>query len=303
MLGLGPRKRRRRSTLQIAINSILERLVSVFTKCLKTATVVGLCAGAIWGLHKAQANKYRESEYWQGSRFELIDAPAGIGELILEDLAGLRQSHWTDEHLCERVYDRLARNVWIRWIHRISKAKPGVVRVDCEYRLPIAMIQNHEYFYLVDEYGVRLPGQYGYQPGWLLIQGVAEGLPQPGEMWPGDDIAAGVRLAKMILEQPYHDQVEALLLHNYQGRRDPYSAHIELVTDRDGNRILWGSAPGEELEENTAAQKLRILSQNYRQHGRIDANQPKIDISVFPDRFFIPAWARHRSHTPWMKRR
>ncbi len=93
----------------------------------------------------------------------------------------------------------------------------------------------------------------------------------------------------MILDQPYAGQVVAVSMHNYRGREDPYRSHIELVTDSGGNRILWGSAPGEELEENSAEQKLRILAENFRRHGRIDAHEPRIDISVFPSRFLIPA--------------
>ena len=164
---------------------------------------------------------------------------------------------------------------------------PGTIEIECEYRLPLVLIQVHEYFYMVDEYGVRLPGQYQYQPGWLLMQGVADPPPEEGNPWPGKDIAAGLTLARMILDQPYNGQITTLLLHNYGGRSDPYSSHVELVTDRAGCRVLWGSAPGEELEENTSKQKLHILSENYRLYGRIDANQPRIDISVFPDRFIV----------------
>jgi len=61
-----------------------------------------------------------------------------------------------------------------------------------------------------------------------------------------------------------------------------------LTTDQNGGTIIWGSAPGQELEENTAAQKLAILRSNYARSGRLDSQYRVIDVSVFPDRFIVP---------------
>jgi len=221
--------------------------------------------------------------------FELVNSPKWLQESLLNDLSDLSKEPWSEASLCQRVYHRLSPNTWIRKVLSVSKSSPGRVRIQCEYRLPMALVQYREYFYLVDEYGIRLPGKYSYQAGWLLIQGVEELPPEPGKPWPGKDIDAGTRLANMILPQPYNGQVVSILVHNYAGRQDSYSCHIELATDRDSSRIMCGSAPGEELEENSAPQKLDLLWENYRRYGHIDANHYKIDISVFPDRFIVPA--------------
>lgn len=246
------------------------------------------CTVGTWALNRSQQERLWASADQTPLSFVLPGVPGGMAELVLADLEELRDIPWANEDLCGLVWAQLDRSPWVQRVERVSTAEPGVIVARCTYRQPLALVQQQEYFFMVDEYGIRLPGQYGYQPGWLLIQGVEQGLPEAGQAWLGEDIAAGVRLVKLLLSKPYREQVVAVLLHNYGGRRDPAKCHVELVTDRDASRILWGSAPGEELEENTTAQKLNILSGNYREHGRIDAYHPKIDISVFPDRFVIP---------------
>ncbi len=290
MLGFGPRRRRRRTPFQVALNNLIDRTRPAIVELLKLSVAVAAFGAAIWGLDHAQSQQFQRPEYRQYVSFELVDAPAGVAGLIEQELAEFDGRHWIDSTLCEQVARRLADCPWVETVRRVSKAaEPGWISVQCDYRRPQALVQQGEYFYMVDEYGVRLPGVYGYQPGWVLVQGVSSAAPDPGEPWPGNDIAAGLRLARMILDQPYARQVVSVSVYNYGGREDPYRSHIELVTDSNGNRILWGSAPGEELEENSADQKLRILAENFRRHGRIDAHEPRIDISVFPSRYLIPA--------------
>lgn len=262
---------------------------TILAETLKLILLGTACGVSVWGLNRHQQEQLRTSADQAPLSFVLPGVPSGMDELVLADLAEFRDIPWASEGLCGLVWAQLDRSPWVQTVERVSTAEPGVIVATCTYRQPIALVQQQEYFFMVDEYGIRLPGQYGYQPGWPLIQGVEQGLPQAGEVWPGEDIAAGLRLVNLLLSKPYREQVVAVLLHNYGGRRDPARCHVELVTDRNASRILWGSAPGEELEENTAAQKLSILFGNYREHGRIDAYHPTIDISVFPDRFIIPA--------------
>lgn len=289
MFWLKSKTGRRRSRFQIALNERLERAAPLLFGSLKLLAFVGVCAAAVWGLQSAEAKRQLAADFQQPVEFVLIDAPEHLQATILDDLSDLASRPWIDEALCARLHERLTQSGWIKRVNRIGKSSPGVVYVDCEYREPLAMLQHHEHYYLVDEFGVRLPGRYEYDPDWILIQGVSAAPPEEGQEWPGDDLSAGIKLAHLIMRQPYREQVAAILVHNYGGRYNAYDAHIELVSDHHAARILWGSAPGEELEENTAAQKLHILAENHRRYGRIDANESKIDISVFADRFIIPA--------------
>jgi hypothetical protein len=150
------------------------------------------------------------------------------------------------------------------------------------------MVQHGGEFLLVDADGVRLPGKYLYNPAWKLVQGVRASPPEPGVSWEGQDIRAGLAVIEALGEQPFADQITAVLVDNVGGRHQPGRSHVELATDRAGGRIRWGSAPGTEVEENSVPQKVAILYENYRQTGRLDAGHPVIDISTFPDRFTVP---------------
>ncbi|MCH8149346.1 MAG: hypothetical protein IH987_15410 [Planctomycetes bacterium] len=151
------------------------------------------------------------------------------------------------------------------------------------------MVQKKDEFYLVDRHSVRLPGRYHYDPIWLLIQGVGQSAPDPGRVWPGGDVRTGLAVIEAIVGRSFVSQITAVLVENVGGRRDRHRCHVELATDRAGGRIRWGSAPGFELEENSVAEKLAILTENYRHTGRADAEHPIIDISLYPDRYTIPA--------------
>lgn len=288
MLGFGPRKGKRRSQKTIAIDRALARMAPVGVQLGRLLLVLLVCAAGLWGLQAAGRQVAETHACTQKTRFRFEGASDWLSAHLGQRLSQLAQTPWIDEQLCRKVYEHLCSDGWIRRVVRVSKDTPGIVRISCIYRQPVALAQYGEYFYMVDEYGVRLPGRYSSDPGWLIIQGVREPPPAAGTVWPGKDVAAGSQLADMILREPYNGQVLAILVHNYAGRQDPYSSHLQLLTDRNASRIVWGSAPGEELEENSAEQKLGILRENYLKYGRIDAFQERIDISVFPDRFLVP---------------
>ena len=108
-------------------------------------------------------------------------------------------------------------------------------------------------------------------------------------MWNAPDLRGGLAIADLIADEEFADQIRAVRVHNYGGREDARRGHLELATDQVGGRIIWGSAPGEEVEENTAEQKLAILRRNYELFGRADAGRAVIEVSTFPDRFTTPA--------------
>lgn len=222
----------------------------------------------------------------------LIDLPPDLADLAEQDLrdgvADLLEGDWTDDQLCREMAANLARVGWVRKVHFVRRSAEGCFEASCRYRRPYAMVQQESEFLLVDRAGVRLPGVYRYDPGWQLVQGVAKSAPSPGMKWAGDDLQAGLAVIEAVEPEPFADQITAVLVGNYAGRADPRRGHLELATDRAGGRIRWGSAPGDELEENVVGQKLAILRENHRRTGRVDAGHPVIDVSTFPDRFTIP---------------
>ena len=123
-----------------------------------------------------------------------------------------------------------------------------------------------------------------------MIDGVEKAPPEVGRKWEGPDLVAGLKLASLIGDRPFQHQVSRIIVSNYDGRRNSHRPHIELATDFQDARILWGRAPDEEFGmEITAAQKIAVLEALYRESGRIDMKRSYVDIMTYPsDRVAMP---------------
>ena len=207
---------------------------------------------------------------------------------LSDSVTDLLDANWVKPGLCRDMAERLGAVAWVKEVLAVRKTGYGRVEVWARYRLPFAMVQRRDTFVLVDADAVRLPGRYSYDSRWTLIQGVSQPAPPPGALWPGEDLAAAIRVISAIRSEAFQDQITGVLVENHAGRLDPGASHILLATDRAGGRIGWGSAPGAEIEENSVEEKLAILRSNHARTGRVDAHHPMIGVSTFPDRFTVP---------------
>lgn len=223
---------------------------------------------------------------------EFVDLPKELVSLANYDLQsslfGLLGREWTDDRLCAEMSARIAEVGWISRVNFVRRTGGGRFEISCLYRLPAALIQQEEKYFLVDAEGVRLPGVYIHNSNWRLIEGIAKPAPLAGAKWEGDDVRAALAVLIAIQLEPFGGQIVGVSVANFRGRSDPRASHIELLTDQAGGRIRWGSAPGSELEENGVHQKLTLLRENFSRTGRVDARHPVIDVSTFPDRYTIP---------------
>ncbi|MEK6676644.1 MAG: hypothetical protein AABZ47_13450 [Planctomycetota bacterium] len=228
-----------------------------------------------------------------------VNLPAELVPLAENDLhnhiAETLSDRWTDPDLPRRMAGALMESGWVSNVDHVRRMPDGRFLIKCMYRLPTARVRHGNGWILLDSQGFRLPGVYTDASQWRQIQGLAEATPQPGKPWLGDDVLAAIRVLRAIETETFAEQIRAVNVENYKGRRDKWRSHVELVTDQPDGRIRWGSAPGFELEENTITQKLGILRENFRQTGRIDAHYPVIDVSTFPDRFTWPLGTQPRS--------
>lgn len=295
MFGLfKPKKRRRRSTdtsWWASLAAETQRLV--LRQCALWVALVVFAVGGTLAASRLEGHVQRQlAQRSDRPILAFIDLPTSLATLAQAELrAGLDDlidGRWTDPVLCRDMAAHLASVGWIEQIRFVRRTADGRLEVSARYRQPVAMVQQDDEFLLVDHQGIRLPGFYLYDPSWKLIQGVGLPAPPAGVRWAGDDIVAALALIARIEEEPFHGQITSVMVDNFRGRRNSRRSHVELATDSAGGRIRWGSAPGDELEENTVEQKLAILRANFQETGRADARHPVIDISTFPDRFTIP---------------
>ena len=190
-------------------------------------------------------------------------------------------------------------------------AKPAdTIEIDCEYRAPIALVHWQDYYWLVDGDGVKLPEQYTARQIPLVMRGqesrrpeirIVEGVRQPpvesGRKWPGDDLAAGLELVKLLHGLPYTDEIERVDVSNFDGRVNRRDAFLTLIT-RYNTEIRWGRPVDSKdaFIEVSTAQKMSYLKQVYEQFHRVDGNQPAIDIRF--DRITYPSGAAGGSDSP-----
>lgn len=221
---------------------------------------------------------------------------------VLDSLARRIDLRPTDDMLDRRLSERIGRALsdpgigWIKAVDRVRVEPDGAVSIKCRFRTPAAWVRRGAFCYLIDEASIRLPGKYeaAHCVGTALgmIEGAAAPPPAVGVAWPGDDLAAGLRLSALLDGKPFRHQIRSVIVANYRGRLDRAKPHLELATDRNGSRVWWGRPPDEENgTEISAAQKLILLETMYRQTGRIDMNGPGpyVNIMTWPDRVAMPA--------------
>jgi len=232
-------------------------------------------------------------------RIVLANRPAWMSDATAQkiiDTARPKGVHSVfDLQLLKETAGALARDPWIKQVVQVRRAYvhwPGdTLEVDCVYRVPTALVQWQNYYWLVDGDGVMLPEQYTRAElkramigadGKLtlrVIQGVTHPPVLSGRRWPGDDLAAGLELVKLLNGRPFADELPVIDVANFNGRRDAQSSQLVLIT-RYGTTIRWGRPPSAKdyFVEVPASQKLQDLTDIDQQTRRVDGGQPWIDI-------------------------
>ena len=228
------------------------------------------------------------AEFQGPASIRLVNVPEHLNEQMAAALEQFSDVRWSESTLCERIAEAMMATGWVRQVERVRRRAGGAIDVSCAYRSPVAMVATDRGNFLVDVDCVRLPGRYRLHESIKLIHGVSSAAPAPGEVWGSSDLRAGVALVRLLDPEDFNAQIAAIAVGNYGGRLDSREAHIFLTTDSN-QRIIWGSEPGQEVEENTAAQKIALLRENFRRFGHVVAGHPWIDVSVHPDRINAPA--------------
>jgi hypothetical protein len=240
----------------------------------------------------------------------LVNRPAWMTDFLAGEIVkttepiGLR-SAFSQKLLMETAHS-LQSNPWIKQVNMIRRVyvnSPGdTLQIDCDYHTPAALVKWGDYYWLVDADGVKLPEQYDAgllskiligpdgRTNLRIIDGVSHGPPAPGQIWPGQDLAGGLEMARLLADANWADQIRDIDVSNFNGRRDDRQAQIVLFT-RFGTQIRWGRAPSakDAFIEVPANKKLSEIQAIYLTAHRVDDNQPWIDLRF--DRVTCPQQA------------
>jgi hypothetical protein len=201
----------------------------------------------------------------------------------------LANTNMLDADVTVKVARAFELHAWVAHVRRVSKHYPGQVRVELDYRRPVAMVEvyaaDKRWLLPVDDQGVLLPGEdfsrKQAQDYPRIATGNVAATGPVGTRWEDARIIAGVRIAVALREcwKPLHLYRIAL---RQSADLTPYQGGLEFELQTRGNRrITWGHAPGDEVPgEASASQKIAALVQHVQQHGPLDGDSNATDLDL-----------------------
>jgi cell division septal protein FtsQ len=233
----------------------------------------------------------------------LVNRPSWMSDLLAEEIirkakpAGAHSAF--DHQVLVDINRILVASPWIRKVRevrRVYQNRPAdTIEIDCEYRAPVALVQSgRDTFWLVDGDGVVLPAQFNLSQltrvvrgadgkmNIRVISGVQHKPVSAGAKWPGEDLAAGLDMVKLLYGLPYAEEIVTVNVSNYAGRDSIKEAQISFGTTQ-GNMIKWGrpiNGGNDFFIEISTQRKLQVLRQIYEEYGHVDASQEWVDIRL-----------------------
>lgn len=222
------------------------------------------------------------------SKFDVTPQPPYIHGNVKRDAiraGGLTGVSILDPKLIDKVQHAFAVQTWVASVKRITKQHPARVVVELEYRRPVAMVevmQGEERGLLpVDAEGVLLPPEDFSANQVKKYLRIACGPTQPqgpvGTSWGDARITAAASIAASLGELWQKLQLYRIV---YTGDDANSAPSFDLVT-RDGSKVIWGHAPGQEASgEATASEKVAQLAAWHEHNGPLSAAGDKREINV-----------------------
>ncbi len=240
--------------------------------------------------------------------------PASLARDLLADLApnGLA---FDDPNLCRETYRRAMRSPWIAEAPQVRRARlsaeKGAVYVRARFRQPVAKIAYQGRTYLTDVEGVVLP--LGQMPRWavrntdvevsyflhrdaapqpgeavrihyVVIEGLEQPAPAVGAVWPGADLAQGLRLVRLVGTRPYANQIAVVDVRNHARRISKSEPELRMYAQQGQGRptdIRFGRFPHPDGGDwvISPARKIKYLDDYVTdQNGRLAGVHSYIDV-------------------------
>ena len=233
-----------------------------------------------------------------------MNRPAWMTDAIAADLAGRLaaalppRGSTLDHDLLVRLGQMLHDDAWVSRVNsvrRLNVTGRDTIRVDCDYRTPLAIVQwddgRETSYRLVARDGALLPPTYGPQAVRAIINGgdattnlrvvvgVAKKPPSDaGEKWDAADLKAGLDVAALLNGVAAARDVTVIDVSNFAerrirwsaGARERWAAQVVLRTKAD-TVVFWGRPPEAndflvEVSPQTKLANLQAVAKHF--HGR-----------------------------------
>ncbi|MGQ0636542.1 MAG: cell division protein FtsQ/DivIB [Planctomycetaceae bacterium] len=209
--------------------------------------------------------------------------PRNLVEQVIERADLPRDLPLLDENLTRDVSEAFALHPWVEEVVSVAKSFPPAVKVQLNYRRPVAMVQVKAGLYPVDGQGVLLP-PHDFSPAAaklypLILDVVSTPQGPAGSEW-GDPIV--VEAAQLAAElAPVWKKLQLAAIVCPRPANAPADDSGYSLTTIGGSRVLWGGGPATDHPgELSTAQKIGRLTEYAAKFGGLDSPQGRYRIDI-----------------------
>ena len=219
------------------------------------------------------------------SQIEITPPPHWVPHDLAEQVArraGLPDElSLLDKDVTRRVAAAFELHPWVKGSVRVSTSVPARMRVDLEYREPVAMVRVAQAgkigLFPIDGDGTLLPSA-DFAPAEIAKYPVIENVSVPpgsaaGTVWKDAAVLGSARLAVEL--KPFWEQFgfQSILAPANLDRKLAWDDLSLQLSTRGGSRVIWGRPPGAKHPgELPADKKIERIKFYLRHHGPFDSS-------------------------------
>ncbi len=306
----------------------LERKVGATQVVLRIILLAGILVAAGWGMEWLESHVRSTTSSTRNTPVRLQVGvrpswmPAELSYRIATSFALDTPSSYDDAELTDAIAAQASLNPWVRKVRSVQKSRDSngrpLVRVDCEFRKPAAMVAWGKRYFFVDDYGVRLrdrdvprwtaviPGRNGRKARQETFIEIADvpintrrwGIeyvlieldnrmdpapPAPGEVWDTEALVGnGLRLTallKTLNVRKGAPQGFRVDARNYAGRRSTVAPHLAFWAG--DSYFKFGRFPEKRFHYNVSVDhKMEVLRNHIARHNGMLAGAPDLDLQL-----------------------
>jgi len=227
-----------------------------------------------------------DRQYWLAtSKIEIPPPPDWVPHDLAAQVAqraGLpKELSLLDPDVARRVALAFEQHPWVKGKVRVSTSVPARMRVDLEYREPVAMVRVGQAgkvgLFPIDADGTLLPSA-DFPTAEIAKYPVIENVSTPpaesaGTVWKDSCVLGAARLAVEL--KPFWEQFgfQSILTPANSDRKLAWDDLNLQLSTRGGSRVIWGRPPGAKHPgELPADKKIERIKFYIRHHGPFDSS-------------------------------
>ena len=251
-----------------------------------------IALGVAWYVYKDKVARQQQFQLKPEMIVLNPEQPEWIKEDVLQAVFSdqkLEEQYLTDRKLATQLRDAFMLHPCIASVEKVSK-RPDGVDVNLLYRNPVAMVvvklENRTWLYPVDDQAVVLPPRQFTKEDVANYMRVNHDYVPPagqiGDDWGDDKVVDAAHIAGLLAKAPW----QSMGLYNIELVDNPETKETVvylLKKATPGFRVLWGSLPGHEQEDEiTASDKIRRLVEFFNANKRLDVSTEPMELDLRP---------------------